>query len=231
MRCAIGSVCANSAAPPITHSSASPATNASAASMLLTASTPWGSVPAAWVSTRFRRPGSGLPIESKVRRPISSGLPSVTDLKCCRSSGRCQGNSPPRPITPLSAIATTSTMLAGTRRSQLHLRRQHDHALLGHAKEFYRLRAAPLHPRKQPAAYALIAAPRPRCDQVPAEKERAVLPEQLQSAHAALLECLADIGCLHETETRRDRVDLRHQHRDPDAISRILARRAQNLHV
>ena len=52
------------------------------------------------------RPGSGLPIESQVLRPMTMGLPSVSALKRLRSSGRCHGNRPSRPIAPRSSVAT-----------------------------------------------------------------------------------------------------------------------------
>src|SRR5665213_3080460 len=135
---------------------------------------------------------------------MSTGLPSVTLLKCLRSSGRFQGRPPSRPMTPLSATATTSAMRTLMSRLQLHLCCQYDHAALGHAKEFDCLGIASLHPGEQAAAQALVTAARSRCHQMPAQKKRAVLPEQLQSARAALLECLADIRSLHETKARRD---------------------------
>src|SRR4051812_37257783 len=55
----------------------------------------------------FCRPGSGLPMDSKVLRPMTTGLPSVMPLNRLRSSGRCHGSALSRPITPLSAAATT----------------------------------------------------------------------------------------------------------------------------
>lgn len=54
----------------------------------------------------LRRPGSGLPIDSKVFRPIIIGDPNVIFLKCLRSADKCHGIWPSRPIMPLLAIAT-----------------------------------------------------------------------------------------------------------------------------
>ena len=54
----------------------------------------------------FCRPGNGLPMDSKVLRPMTMGLPSVSCLKRLRSSGRCQRSALPRPLTQLSAAAT-----------------------------------------------------------------------------------------------------------------------------
>ena len=41
--------------------------------------------PGRGVTTMLVRPGSGLPIDSKVLRPITTGLPMVSALKCLRS--------------------------------------------------------------------------------------------------------------------------------------------------
>ncbi|MNC98340.1 hypothetical protein D3C83_162690 [compost metagenome] len=43
------------------------------------------------VTTTFGRPGSGLPMLSKVLRPITTGLPSVVALKYFNSAGIRQG--------------------------------------------------------------------------------------------------------------------------------------------
>ena len=53
-----------------------------------TASTPRPAACRARVSTRLRRPGNGRPIDSKVRRPISTGLPSVTRLEVLEIVGQ-----------------------------------------------------------------------------------------------------------------------------------------------
>src|ERR1700683_4381192 len=248
MRLASGSASAKTRAPPMTHSSAAPAVSVRACSMLPTYSTPGADPVALRLSTKLRLPGSALPIDSKVRRPISTGLPNVTTLKYFRSSGRCQGRAPSRPITPLSAMATTSAArvaLAGASigmshdalisarfaPSELDLRGQHDHAAFRHTKKLRGLRAAPLHPRKQASPQALVAAAASWHHQVPAEEERAVLREQLQSAGAALFEREAYVRRLHEAEARGHGIHLGHQHFDAHAIGRVLARGAGDIHV
>src|SRR5579872_7308204 len=59
------------------------------------------------VSTTFRRCRSGFPMASNVLRPMMTGLSIVSRLKCLRSSGKCHGRAPPRPITPPRSCATT----------------------------------------------------------------------------------------------------------------------------
>ena len=59
------------------------------------------------VTTTVVRPGNGRPIDSYVRRPITSTWPMVSALKRRRSSGRCHGSPPSTPITPLRATAAT----------------------------------------------------------------------------------------------------------------------------
>lgn len=57
----------------------------------------------------IRRPGSGrLGRDSQVARPIMTGCPTVSCLKCLRSSGICHGISPPKPISPPRPAATTA---------------------------------------------------------------------------------------------------------------------------
>ena len=68
---------------------------------------PGASNPGLRLITMFSRPGSGLPSDSQVRRPMITGWPSVSFLKCRRSSGRCHGSLPPAPITPFFATAAT----------------------------------------------------------------------------------------------------------------------------
>ena len=58
------------------------------------------------VRTTFVRPGSGRPSERKVLRPITTGWPVVTALKCRRSSEMCHSRAFLSPITPFSATAT-----------------------------------------------------------------------------------------------------------------------------
>src|SRR5207244_572263 len=60
------------------------------------------------VTTMFRRPTSGrnrCGNESQVLRPITTGWPIVTALKCAMSSGSCHGIVPSRPITPARVCA------------------------------------------------------------------------------------------------------------------------------
>src|SRR5690554_7307200 len=56
--------------------------------------------------TTFIRPGSGLPMESQVLRPIMMGLPMVACLKYLRSPGRYHGRLLFRPITRFRDMAT-----------------------------------------------------------------------------------------------------------------------------
>ena len=78
----------------------------------------------------------------------------------------------------------------GHSHSQFHLCRQYDDPPLRHSEELRRLRTAALHPGKQSPPQPLIATARPWHDQVPAEEERAILREQLQTAVTTLLERL-----------------------------------------
>ena len=57
------------------------------------------------------RPGKGLPIESKVLRPIIIGLAIVIDLKCFKSSGKYHGSELSTPITPFLLTATINEIL------------------------------------------------------------------------------------------------------------------------
>jgi hypothetical protein len=60
----------------------------------------------------FVRPGSGLPMLSKVLRPMITGLPMVVRLKKAKSDGSRQGMAFPAPMTPFSA--TAAMMATGT---------------------------------------------------------------------------------------------------------------------
>ena len=62
------------------------------------------------VSTMVSRPGSGLPMDWNVLRPMISGRPSVSARKWRRSVFSRQISWLSRPITPFSAAATTMTM-------------------------------------------------------------------------------------------------------------------------
>ena len=60
------------------------------------------------VTTTLVRPGSGRNLagmESQVLRPMITGQPSVVRLKCAKSSGKCQGMVPLKPMVPLAARA------------------------------------------------------------------------------------------------------------------------------
>ena len=59
------------------------------------------------LTTMVVRPASGLPIERKVLRPMTTGLPMVTARKCCMSDLSRHGSALSRPITPFSATAAT----------------------------------------------------------------------------------------------------------------------------
>ena len=67
------------------------------------------------VTTRLKRPGSALPMESNVLRPISRAPPMVTRLNQRKSSGRCQGIAPFSPMTRLRAMATMAFIVVGVR--------------------------------------------------------------------------------------------------------------------
>ena len=56
--------------------------------------------------------GKGLPMESKVLRPMTIVWPVVVRLKKARSSGKRQGRVLLIPIPPLRSVATTSVKLA-----------------------------------------------------------------------------------------------------------------------
>src|SRR5580704_11824139 len=95
------------------------------------------------------RPGSGRPMDSKVLRPMRMGLPMVDALKRRRSSGSRHGRPLARPMTPFSAIATTSETRGATP-LDLHSRVEDDDVAEGHAEKLRRLRAVLLHTCKQP---------------------------------------------------------------------------------
>ena len=75
-----------------------------------------GANPLERLITRLVRPGSALPIDSKVLRPMSTCLPSVSALKRRKSAGRRHGNRSPRPMTSFSATATTNSRRRSYRR-------------------------------------------------------------------------------------------------------------------
>lgn len=66
-------------------------------------------VPGAWKALRLRmnvsRPGRGRPMDSYVLRPMTSACPVVICLNHLKSSGKCQGMAPRRPMTRLRLIA------------------------------------------------------------------------------------------------------------------------------
>src|ERR1700746_1028790 len=63
------------------------------------------------VTTRLRRPGRGLPMDSKVLRPIKMGWPIVTSLNHLCSPRRRQGILLFCPITRFRVIATIAFIL------------------------------------------------------------------------------------------------------------------------
>ncbi len=75
--------------------------------MLFTTSQPAISISAFLVIMMLHRFGKGLPIESKVFRPIRMVFPVVSFLKKAKSAGRCQGSPLSLPIKRLLSIATT----------------------------------------------------------------------------------------------------------------------------
>src|SRR5947207_1171095 len=80
-------------------------------------STPGADFPGACVMTRFWRSGSGLPIDSQVRRPMITLCPVVRARKRFMSSGRRHGRRLSMPITPLRATAAISAIRGIPRRS------------------------------------------------------------------------------------------------------------------
>src|SRR6476469_3043966 len=84
--------------------------SAIASSMSWATNTPSWDHAVSRVTTMLLRKGSGCPIDSKVRRPITTVLSRVTARKCLRSSGMLHGMSPSWPITPFSATAATWTI-------------------------------------------------------------------------------------------------------------------------
>src|SRR5262245_44575872 len=58
-----------------------------------------------WLRTMVVRLGSGLPMDSKVLRPITTTWPVVIFLNHWKSSGKCHGILPPAPITRFSDMA------------------------------------------------------------------------------------------------------------------------------
>ena len=77
----------------------------SAAAKLGATVTPAGAKPGRRETTMLRRPSSGLPIVSKVFRPMITGLPMVSRRKRFMSLDSRQGMPVPAPITPFSATA------------------------------------------------------------------------------------------------------------------------------
>ena len=109
-RVARGSASAYTSPPPITINSASPAAAMTASSEATASCSANGAMPLR-VSTRLRRPGNARPIACAVLRPISTGLPSVSALKRLRSSGKCHGIAPSRPMAQLRSSAAMSEII------------------------------------------------------------------------------------------------------------------------
>src|SRR5688500_11343545 len=84
----------------------------------------------------------------------------VSDLNRARSSGRCQGSSPPRPITPLLATAAITDTLTATAASRPSHRDRgldvwvrvvaHEREVLEHELVELAARGLDLHPRQRP---------------------------------------------------------------------------------
>ena len=81
MRSASGNASANSEVPPITKASAAFAAARHAPSSDSTTVHPGARYCGLRDTTMLSRPGSALPIDSNVRRPMITGCPIVTSLK------------------------------------------------------------------------------------------------------------------------------------------------------
>src|SRR6516225_3063810 len=90
--------------------SASPRATASAVARLGATTMPGAANARSRLTTMVVRPASGLPIDRKVLRPITTGLPMVTARKCAMSDLSRHGSPLSRPITPFSARAATRVM-------------------------------------------------------------------------------------------------------------------------
>src|SRR3954465_7389130 len=87
-----------------------PSASASASGSDPRTSAPGATYPGCRLSTTLRRPGKGRNrsgSDSQVARPMTTVAPRVRARKWARSSGRCQGSAPSRPITPPSSCAQT----------------------------------------------------------------------------------------------------------------------------
>src|SRR4051812_19297756 len=87
-----------------------PSASASASGSDPRTSAPGATYPGCRLSTTLRRPGKGRNrsgSDSQVARPITTVAPRVRARKWARSSGRCQGSAPSRPMTPRSSWAQT----------------------------------------------------------------------------------------------------------------------------
>src|SRR6266508_3123952 len=100
----------------------------SIASRLETVRTPGNAKPDR-LNTIVSRSGSGLPMDSKVLRPITTTLPVVSFLNHLKSSGRCHGILFSAPMTRFSLMAAMA-LNRFTGRLSLHLRR-HRHECRG----------------------------------------------------------------------------------------------------
>ena len=99
------------APPPATNtSSAGPASDRASGSECAASTLGWLPRRLSRVTTMVRRPGRARPIDSNVLRPMTSGWPMVVALKWARSSGRCHGIPPSRPMTPLRPTAAMSVI-------------------------------------------------------------------------------------------------------------------------
>ena len=114
---------------------------------------------------------------------------------------------------------------------QLDFGCQNHDAVRRHVEKFGRLRAASLHKRER--ARLKPGKPRPgsRTYQVPAQEERGILGENLQSLATRVAYGFTDIRCLHEAKSCAHVVHIRQQLFDDDAAQRVAARHTLDLHV
>src|SRR6266511_4269716 len=97
----------------------------SMASRLETVRTPGNAKPER-LNTIVSRPGSGLPMDSKVLRPITTTFPVVNFLNHLKSSGRCHGILFPAPMTRFSLMAAMALKRFTSRLSLYFRRHRHE---------------------------------------------------------------------------------------------------------
>src|SRR5207244_2422007 len=110
IRSAIGMNSRKTSAPPKTMTSgASPARRRASSGVRATV-TPGAAKAGSRVRTMFVRSGRARPMDSYVRRPMMTGLPTVSARTFLMSSGSRQGSLPPLPMTFLRSNATTEAI-------------------------------------------------------------------------------------------------------------------------